>query len=121
MDRWLNYLQDRNILLPSLKYLCVTGEVFNPNLANRSLSFFKSVKIVNAYGPAEASDDVTHYILDRSVHYDNVPLGTCIRGMRIDILNEHMQVVPVGTKGTIYVTGIGVGKGYINSPKKTSL
>lgn len=120
LDRWLNYLQNRNIFLPSLQYLFVTGEVFNPDLANRSVQYFKRIKIVNAYGPAEAADDVTHYILDENVHYDNVPLGISIPGMRIDILDEQKQPVPAGVKGTIYVTGVGVGKGYINAPDKTA-
>lgn len=120
LDRWLNYLQNRNIFLPSLQYLFVTGEVFNPDLANRSVQYFKQVKIVNAYGPAEAADDVTHYILDENIHYDNVPLGISIPGMHIDILDEQKQPVPAGVRGTIYVTGVGVGKGYINAPDKTA-
>ena len=120
LDRWLNYLSNRNIIIPSLKYLFVTGEMFNPNLANRSVQYFKQVKIVNAYGPAEAADDVTHYILDKNIHYDNVPLGSSIPGMQIDILDEQKQPVPMSVKGTIYVTGVGVGKGYINNPDKTA-
>lgn len=120
LDRWLNYLQNRNIVLPSLKYMLVTGEAFNPNLANRSVQYFKNVKIVNAYGPAEAADDVTLYILDENTYYDNVPLGTSIPGMRIDVLDDQKGIVPTEVKGTIYVTGIGVGKGYINAPDKTA-
>lgn len=120
LERWLNYLQNRSIFLPSLQYLFVTGEAFNPDLANRSVQYFKQVKIVNAYGPAEAADDVTHYILDKNIHYNNVPLGTSIPGMRIDVLDEQKRIVPAEVKGTIYVTGVGVGKGYINAPDKTA-
>ena len=98
----------------------VTGEVFSPKLANICLQFFKTTKIVNAYGPAEAADDVTHYILDNNVTYDNVPLGYSIDGMRVDILDEQDKAVPVGEKGVIYVTGVGVGQGYINDAEKTA-
>ena len=120
LSRWLNYLQNRNIFPCPLQYLFVTGEVFNPDLANRSVQYFKQIKIVNAYGPAEAADDVTHYILEENIHYENVPLGTSIPRMRIDILDEQKRIVPAEVKGTIYVTGVGVGKGYINDPNKTA-
>ena len=120
LELWLNYLQNRKINLPSLHFLFVTGEVFNPDLANKSLIYLKHVNIVNAYGPAEAADDVTHYILDANIHYDKVPLGTSIPGMRVDILDELKQPLPIGMKGTIFVTGIGVGKGYINDLAKTA-
>ena len=105
--------------LPSLKYLFVTGEAFSPSLAKVCLAYFDNTQIVNAYGPAEAADDVTHYILDANINYNSIPLGRSIDGMRVDILDERGKIVPNGEKGLIYVTGVGVGKGYINDHEKT--
>ena len=40
--------------------------------------------------------------------------------MWIHILNNQGQAVPFGSVGEICVTGIGIGRGYINSREKTA-
>jgi amino acid adenylation domain-containing protein/non-ribosomal peptide synthase protein (TIGR01720 family) len=102
-------------------YLLVTGETIKPSLVQRWFAAFPSIPLVNAYGPTEASDDITHHIM---YAYDEncttVPIGKTVANMKIYVLNEQMQHCPIGYKGEIYVAGIGVGRGYFNDPAKTS-
>lgn len=102
------------------QFLLVTGEAFAPGLASRWFSNYSDVPLVNAYGPTEASDDITHYIfnsIDKNIH--RLPIGSPVRNMKIYILNEAMQPCSIGCTGEICVSGIGVGRGYIGQPEKS--
>lgn len=105
--------------LKELQYLLVTGEAVKPHLIQRWFEKNPQIKVVNAYGPTEASDDVTHYIMDKPVESRIVPIGTPLPNFHIYILDENMQLCPIGVKGEICVAGIGVGRGYLNDPEKT--
>ena len=105
--------------LSKLKYLMVTGETILPSLANRWMSLYPSIPIVNAYGPTEASDDITHFIIDKSQE-DMIPIGTPVRNMKIYVLNEYDELTGIGIKGELCVSGIGVGRGYLQNPEKTA-
>lgn len=106
-------------MFDKLAYLLVTGEIVKPEMVNRWLSLYADIRIVNAYGPTEASDDITHFIIDAPVEQERVPIGYPIRNTNIYILDNHLNQCPVGVKGEICVSGIGVGRGYINDEERT--
>ncbi|MGD2088539.1 MAG: amino acid adenylation domain-containing protein, partial [Candidatus Aminicenantes bacterium] len=103
----------------SLEYLLVTGETIKPALVNQWFDKYPAVKMVNAYGPTEASDDITHYIMDKAPDMERVPIGKPVRNLNIYILDEYMNLCPLGIVGEICVSGIGVGRGYLNNPELT--
>ena len=105
---------------PELRYLVMTGEALKPKLVNRWLKLYPGIPMINAYGPTEASDDITHYLIDRPVQHDTVPVGFPIQNTKIYITDEHFQQCPVGIKGEIVVSGAGVGRGYVNDEIKTA-
>ncbi len=105
--------------LSSLKYLVVTGETLPVNLLRTWFERYPSIAVVNAYGPTEASDDITHCIFHRAPENHNVPIGSPIRNLSIYIINKWGTIMPVGVKGEIVVAGIGVGRGYLNDNRKT--
>ena len=78
--------------------------------------------MINAYGPTECSDDVTHYPIYEAPGEEvvNMPIGRPIANMRMYILDAELQPVPIGVEGELYVGGIGVGRGYLNDPKRTN-
>ncbi|UCH94419.1 MAG: amino acid adenylation domain-containing protein [Candidatus Aminicenantes bacterium] len=106
--------------LLSLKYLLVTGEEIKPHLVKKWFERFPAVKMVNAYGPTEASDDITHYIMDNAPGMERVPIGQPLQNLFITIVDNFMQLCPIGVKGEICVSGIGVGRGYLNNPELTA-
>jgi len=106
--------------LDCLEYLLVTGEAVKPDLVERWFRKFPGVKMVNAYGPTEASDDITHYLMDKAPGTGQVPIGKPLQNLNIYIVDEHMKLCPPGVKGEIVVSGVGVGRGYLNDPQKTN-
>lgn len=107
--------------LPRLRHLMVTGEAVRPQLVNRWLAAFPGIPVVNAYGPTEASDDITHHIMVEQVDdRRRVPIGRPIPNTHLYLLDEHSRVVPEGVKGEICASGICVGPGYRGDPEETA-
>jgi amino acid adenylation domain-containing protein len=106
-------------VLEALEYLLVTGEAVSPALLKRWFEMYPDVKVANAYGPTEVSDDITHYVMDRPPQLPRVPIGKPIRNLRIYIVDDDMNLCPVGVKGEIWVSGVGVGRGYLGDEEKT--
>ncbi|MBT2674250.1 amino acid adenylation domain-containing protein [Streptomyces sp. ISL-14] len=118
LDTWER--AGRRFDLSCLVHLMVTGEAVLPRSVNRWLAHYPPIPVVNAYGPTEASDDVTHHVMAEPVTTDTVPLGKPIHNTLIYVLDEHLRVCPQGMKGEIYVSGIGVSRGYLNAPEQTA-
>jgi amino acid adenylation domain-containing protein/non-ribosomal peptide synthase protein (TIGR01720 family) len=102
-----------------LEYLLVTGEAIKSGLVEKWFNLCPDCKLVNAYGPTEASDDITHYIMDKYPGTGNISIGKPIQNLKIYIIDDTMKLCPVGVKGEIAVAGIGVGRGYLNDREKT--
>jgi amino acid adenylation domain-containing protein/non-ribosomal peptide synthase protein (TIGR01720 family) len=103
------------------RYLVLTAEASSPRLVTRWFGLYPAVTLVNAYGPTEASDNITHHVfssLDKSVQ--RLPIGKPVDNMKIYIADAAMNLCPIGVAGEICVAGTGVGRGYINQPEKTS-
>ncbi|MCU0289178.1 MAG: amino acid adenylation domain-containing protein, partial [Acidobacteria bacterium] len=106
--------------IESLRYLLVTGEELKHHLVEQWFETYPGIIMVNAYGPTEASDDITHYIMDRKSNHKPVPIGLPLPNMGLYILDQDMKLCPIGIKGEIYVSGVGVGRGYLNDQNKTA-
>jgi amino acid adenylation domain-containing protein len=103
----------------TMNYLLVTGEAVAAPLLRCWFKLYPNIKVVNAYGPAEASDDVTLHILTQSPEGTNVPVGKPIQNIKIYIVDKSNRLCPIGAEGEICVSGIGVGRGYLNDPERT--
>jgi amino acid adenylation domain-containing protein len=110
-------------LLPSLKWMMVTGESAPVALVNQWLQLYPSIKVVNAYGPTEAADDITQFIIDKplSESQRTVPIGKPLANLNLYILDSQMQLLPIGVPGEICVSGFGVGLGYWKNEASTKL
>ncbi|NTG05514.1 non-ribosomal peptide synthetase, partial [Rhizobium rhizogenes] len=106
----------------TLRWLMLTGEALPPSLVKRWFRWNPGVSLVNAYGPTECSDDVTHHIIKRNEAYDigSVPIGQTIINTRLYVLDRWGQPVPVGVPGELHVGGLGVGRGYLDDPVRTA-
>jgi amino acid adenylation domain-containing protein len=105
--------------LPDLRYVSTTGEALKKELVVRWFATQPDIALVNAYGLTETSDDTTHEILRHPPLTDRVPLGPPIPNVRIYLVDEHLQPVPLGAPGEIVYSGVCVGRGYINDPDRT--
>jgi acyl-coenzyme A synthetase/AMP-(fatty) acid ligase len=76
--------------------------------------------LVNAYGPTEASDDVTHHFMDGPVTGTRVPVGRPVINTGIYVVGPDGALRPLGSYGEICVTGAGVGLGYVNDEARAA-
>ncbi|MBW4632890.1 MAG: amino acid adenylation domain-containing protein [Iphinoe sp. HA4291-MV1] len=107
--------------LSALHWLLLTGEALPPQLCRQWLEYYPTIPMMNAYGPTECSDDVTHYPIfsPPSEEILNLPIGRAVLNTQLYVLDSQLQPVPIGVAGELYVGGVGVGRGYLNNPQQT--
>ncbi|MBA2680980.1 MAG: AMP-binding protein, partial [Ktedonobacteraceae bacterium] len=79
--------------------------------------------ILNHYGPTETTVGVLTYALpssDEALVGSMIPVGSPLANSRAYILDDAMQLAPVGTPGGLYIGGANVSRGYLNSPHMTA-
>ncbi|CAL9614302.1 Linear gramicidin synthase subunit B [Streptomyces sp. enrichment culture] len=91
----------------------VAGEALHGSLAQRWVGLLGAGRLVNEYGPTEASVGTCVYPVPAGVGAGVVPIGAPLPGMVMRVLDEGMRVVPVGAVGELYVGGAGVARGYL--------
>ncbi|TCP59166.1 amino acid adenylation domain-containing protein [Tumebacillus sp. BK434] len=112
--------------LPELRYMLSTGEGLRSGLCERWLEAYPHVKAVNTYGATECSDDTSHKVVTAAnrdewdLDRDFVTLGTPIPNFNVYVLDKWNRPVPIGCTGEICMTGVGVGRGYLNDPERTA-
>jgi amino acid adenylation domain-containing protein len=114
----VSYLARHPRRLPHLRYVSVTGEALKNELAQRWFATMPGIKLVNAYGLTETSDDTNHEVMDRAPR-DGVPLGAPIANVTVAVVDEQLSPVPLGAPGLIVFSGVCVGRGYVNDPERT--
>ncbi|MFJ3484091.1 non-ribosomal peptide synthetase [Pseudomonas sp. NPDC090202] len=110
------------IALDGLRWMLPTGEAMPPELAHQWLQRYPQIGLVNAYGPAECSDDVAFYRVDlASTRGTYLPIGSPTDNNRLYLLDAAQNLVPLGAVGELCVAGTGVGRGYVSDPVRTAL
>ncbi|WP_020479985.1 non-ribosomal peptide synthetase [Mastigocladopsis repens] len=100
---------------PQLKILC-GGEALQRQLAVQLQQLCAS--IWNLYGPTETTIWSTIYQVD---HREGpVPIGRAIANTQIYILDRHLQPVPIGVPGELYIGGAGLARGYLHREELTA-
>jgi amino acid adenylation domain-containing protein len=117
----LSYLARHPRKLPDLRCVSVTGEALKKELAQRWFATEPEIKLVNAYGLTETSDDTNHEVMDRVPDSELVPLGPPVNNVHVYVVDERLSPVPLGAPGAIVFSGICVGRGYVNDPERTRL
>ncbi|WP_438306846.1 amino acid adenylation domain-containing protein (plasmid) [Streptomyces sp. HUAS TT11] len=111
-------------ILPALRWLISTGEELPPALAARALAALPTARLLNAYGPTECSDDVTHHEVTASdTGRQRLPVGGPVTGARLYLLvaqGSGWRAAEPGEVGELFVGGVVTGLGYLNDPERTA-
>ena len=101
--------------LPHLRRLLVGVEPIQESLLGSILSQCPELKIINGYGPAEATICCTLHNV--ATTEDRItPIGRPVQNLSTYLLDYHRQPVPIGAPGELYIGGIGLAEGYWNRP-----
>jgi amino acid adenylation domain-containing protein len=119
LDVILGYLEQHPRELPHLRCASATGEALTIDLVRRWFAALPEVKLVNAYGLTETSDDTTHEVMTDAPDSDRVPLGRPVNNVYAYVVDEDLALVPPGEPGEIVFSGVCVGRGYVNDPDRT--
>ncbi|MFE4974351.1 amino acid adenylation domain-containing protein, partial [Kitasatospora sp. NPDC056651] len=101
---------------PAPSVVLVGGEAVGQALWTR-LRETPGLRAYNLYGPTESTVDALEQSLDGA---DRPVLGRAIPGTAGYVLDEHLNAVPPGVAGELYLAGAGLARGYLNRPALTA-
>ncbi|NJN66375.1 MAG: amino acid adenylation domain-containing protein, partial [Chloroflexaceae bacterium] len=104
-----------------LKTVLFGGEAVDPSAVATLLATHPPERLLHVYGPTENTTFSTWYEV-REVAPDalTVPIGRPLANDCRYVLDAHLQPVPIGVPGELYVGGAGLSRGYLNRPDLTS-
>ncbi|WP_338932444.1 amino acid adenylation domain-containing protein [Streptomyces netropsis] len=117
--------------LRDLDTLWTGGDVVPPRAVRAVRRHCPTTRVVNGYGPSEATTFATrHLVMDTDTAETRdaaasdgppaVPIGRPLDGGRAYVLDAHLQPVPAGVTGELYLAGTGIARGYLNRPGLTA-
>ncbi|SPE64107.1 Dimodular nonribosomal peptide synthase [Streptomyces netropsis] len=107
------------------------GDVVSPRAVRAVRWHCPATRVVNGYGPSEATTFATcHPVTDADTADTRdpaapdgpvaVPIGRPLDGGRAYVLDAHLQPVPPGVTGELYLAGTGIARGYLHRPGPTA-
>jgi len=104
-----------------LNKMLVGVEPIQDDVLEAYLSLNPSLKIVNGYGPTEATICAAAYkYQSHQPESKRVPIGGPLANTQILLLDKGNHPVPVGIPGELCISGIGLARGYLNRPELTA-
>jgi amino acid adenylation domain-containing protein len=103
----------------SVRVVNFAGEPLKDTLAQRVYERETVEKVFNLYGPTEATTYATSALIPRRQNQP-ITIGRPIRATEVQILDEHLQPVPIGVPGELHLGGAGLARGYLHRPELTN-
>ncbi len=103
--------------------LVLGGEAASWDLIEKIQQSAPKCRILNHYGPTETTVGVLTYPVKSkrdSYNAKTVPIGRAIANTQVYVLDEHLQPVPIGVPGELYIGGAGLARGYLHRPELTA-
>ena len=116
LDALLEAVPELCSRLPALRFWVSSGEALPVTVLQRFRRLLPGCVLYNLYGATEAWDVACS---DTDVDPESamrVPIGRPLPNMQVYILDSHLQPVPAGGVGDLYVGGRGLALGFLNRP-----
>ncbi|MGW5676585.1 amino acid adenylation domain-containing protein [Streptomyces sp. NPDC003860] len=104
--------------LPDLRMVTAGGERMSADTVDRWAT--EDRELWNAYGPTETTVEATRQRCTGPAFGVDPPIGTPVAGTTAHVLDDGLQPVPDGVVGELYLSGVGLARGYLRRPALTS-
>ncbi|MEJ7705037.1 MAG: amino acid adenylation domain-containing protein [Geodermatophilaceae bacterium] len=98
-----------------LRCVVLGGEVLSRSLTERLHADPCAPRVVNVYGPTEA----TVFITAVEAGSGPITIGRPVQGARAYVLDESLQPAPAGTAGELALAGDQLARGYLHDDERT--
>jgi amino acid adenylation domain-containing protein len=104
-----------------LRHIYCGGEAMPADLLAKFFIQLPNTQLHNFYGPTETTIDATCYTCHReNEKITNIPIGRPLTNVTAYIVDNHMQIMPVGVPGELYIGGAGLARGYLTRADQTA-
>jgi amino acid adenylation domain-containing protein len=119
---FVEYVKSKELVskLSNLKYIILIGEALSPQLVmdfNELRTKYFSPRLVNTYGPTEATVAVSFYNCPEINPVDRVFIGKPISNTKLLVIDKNQHICPIGVAGELVISGENLARGYKNSPE----
>ncbi len=102
-------------MFSNIKYLLFGGEKVTPHFVNEIIKYGKPKHLLHVYGPTENTTFSTFYEINHLCDISGTfPIGKAISNSICYVISENGEIADVGTKGELYLGGLGIALGYHN-------
>ncbi len=101
-------------ILNNVTNINLAGEVFPIDLAAQLP--LNTIAVRNLYGPSEDTTYSTSFRV-KALNGTAISIGKAISNTQAYILDENLEVLPVGITGRLFLSGDGIASGYLNQPQ----
>lgn len=110
-----------DFLQENLRLVFMSGDWIPVNLPDRIRNYFPKAALISLGGATEATVWSNYFPIGKvQPLWSSIPYGRPITNNTFYILDDHLQPVPKGVTGELYIGGVGVARGYANDPEKTA-
>ena len=104
----------------TLKYFLFGGETVDTRWIKKILQSGAPKHLIHVYGPTENTTFSSYYCVEELPSATSLPIGIPITNTQIYILDPHLQLVPIGVTGELYMGGEGLAREYLNCTELTA-
>ena len=98
-----------------LQTIIIGGQACDPETVRQ---WVRKVRLVNVYGPTEATVCSSLCICDSS--WNRTLIGQPLSGIEYRVVDANLAAVKAGQLGELLISGVGVARGYLNQPEQTA-
>ncbi|OYD97753.1 non-ribosomal peptide synthetase [Nostoc sp. 'Peltigera membranacea cyanobiont' 210A] len=104
----------------SLRYLLFGGETVDKRWVKKIIKYGVPKHLIHVYGPTENTTFSSYYYVQDLPLATSFPIGRPITNTQTYILDAHLQPVPIGVTGELYMGGEGLAREYLNRTELTA-